>query len=59
MVHVEVKVEEGQTLEQAVDADIEKFDQFMIARVDDQPLTKFERAIIKTFLAWKHYSGVP
>jgi hypothetical protein len=58
MVHVEVRADEGQTAEQAVDQDIERFDKFMLARVDDQPLTRFERAILKTYLRWKTHEDV-
>jgi hypothetical protein len=57
MVHVTVNIEEGQTVEQAVDEDIGRFNKFMLSRVDDQPLTRFEKAILKTYLHWKIHEG--
>ena len=41
-------------LEAYVDEDITEFEKFMMAKVDNSgPLSKPEKAIIKTYLYWK------
>ncbi len=46
-------------LEEAVDEDLAAFERFMLTRVDPSgPLSKPERAIIKTYLYWKTHPEV-
>lgn len=53
-VTVLVALEDGNTLEQVVDADINAFDAFFQnALKNDVPLVGSERAILKTYLWWK------
>ena len=48
------KAVDGLLLEEEVDADIAAFEKFMMTRVDTSgPLSKPEKAIIKTYLYWK------
>jgi hypothetical protein len=42
----------GRTLENEVDDDIEAFDKYFQSLGND-PLNKFERAVVKTYLHWK------
>lgn len=48
-------VVEGEVLniEQAVDEDIREFNDWFRATLGNMPITGFEKAIIKTYLAWK------
>ena len=52
---------EGKELEKIVDDDIDRFQTFMMDRVDDSgPLMAPERSILKTYLWWKaHNSPMP
>jgi hypothetical protein len=40
-------------MEPVVDKDLDAFSKFYEARLKNGPLSKFERAAIKTYLAWK------
>lgn len=43
---------EGGTIEETVDADIREFDEFFRSLGND-PVTRPEKSIIKTWVAWK------
>lgn len=59
MIAVEVGAMSDKDLEEAVDEDLAAFEQFMLTRVDPSgPLSKPERAIIKTYLYWKTHPEV-
>lgn len=52
---LKVTVEQGvptTELERVVDADVEEFSQFFQS-LGNEPLVRGEKAIIKTYLAWK------
>lgn len=47
-------------LEAAVDADITAFDEYFQRELkNDEPLSKSERAIVKTYLWWKTHQEKP
>lgn len=48
-------IEDGERLSKAVDKDIAKFDEYFQRELKNDPLTKGEKAIIKTYL---HYQLV-
>lgn len=52
---VEVKVLSGGNVdpEAIIDEDIDKFDQWFQQKLDNEPLVRSERAIIKTYIHWK------
>lgn len=53
MIAVVVTEEEGQTLEQNVEADLRKFEAWFKARGDNEQLVRSEIAILKTYLYYK------
>lgn len=44
-------------LERAVDADLDEFSAFFSKELGNDPLTKAERAVVKTYLAWQFGLG--
>ncbi len=50
---ITVTLDEGQTLEQLVDKDIEAFEAYFCEELKNDRLSKPERSIIKTLYWWK------
>lgn len=47
-------IEDGERLSKAVDADLDAFGEYFQRELkNDEPLSKSERAIIKTYIWWK------
>lgn len=55
MPNLEVKIESSSPseYERVVNEEIDGFEEFFSKKLGNDPLVKGERAIIKTFLAWK------
>lgn len=58
-IRVTVVKHEEQTLEQAVDADIERFAAYFCGELKNDSLSGPERSIIKTYLWWKTHQENP
>ena len=57
MIQVSCGTADRKQSEQEVDSDLERFDRFLQNRKLGDPMTRYERSIVKTYLWWKMWGA--